>query len=66
MNIARVVSMPPGNSEWATVRDAYGNNVAVKGRDLPPGANDGTSYAYRVEFITNSGNMTLKPVFSDY
>ena len=64
INMATVVSMPEANNEWATVRDAYGNNNAVNIEDLPAKAKDGMTYAYRVEIQSRNGNTTLKPLWA--
>ena len=60
-DIGTIVNYLPGQSSYATVRDRYGNEVAVPADQLPKNAEEGQKFAYRVVFSSGgAGTWTVK------
>lgn len=60
-DIGTIVNFLPGQSAYATVRDRYGNEIAVPVEHLPKNAEEGQKFAYRVVFSTGgAGPWTVK------
>ncbi len=57
--IGKIISMPQGAAQFAIVKDEYGNNRSVVDQELPKGAKVGDDMAYRLDFLSDSGQPTL-------
>lgn len=51
-SIGKLQSFPMPGSQWARVRDEYGNDWSVPAKDLPRNVKEGDQLAYRVDFST--------------
>lgn len=60
-SIGSVVALPTGSSNFAHVRDEYGNNYSVHASSLPDDADEGDSFAYRVA-ITGGSSYTATTI----
>ena len=61
-DLATIINLPRGTSEYATVKDQFGNLITVSKKDLPPEPVEGNQYAYRVEFSNGGkGQWTVVP-----
>jgi len=60
MKIGTIVALPAENSRWATVKDEHGSRYTVDAGELPEEAQAGDELAYRVDFFSGSGSVTLK------
>ena len=59
MRVGQIASLPMPGSQYATVRDEYGNNRTTDASQLEEGAQVEDDFAYRVDFF-KSGALTLK------
>lgn len=60
--IATVVSVPIGDSPYATARDEHGMNYTIHKSELPESADVGDQYAYYVDIYdkTSGSSTTLR------